>query len=185
MKAIVGLGNPGEKYSKTRHNIGFRVVHELSKDLSIKADQLKCHSLIGTGFIEDEKIILAQPLTYMNNSGKAVKAILNHFNISEKDLIVIYDDLDLEPGKLRIKKNGSSGGHNGIKSIINSLGTRDFTRIRIGIGRPPEKVKVVDYVLGYFTEKEEELIQEKIDDAIKAIKLIEKNSVEMAMNKYN
>ena len=185
MKIIVGLGNPGEKYAKTRHNVGFRIVSALADELKITPDNMKYKSLIGQGRIAKERIVLAQPCTYMNKSGQAVKALVDGYQVELKDLIVIYDDLDLPPGKIRIKKSGSSGGHNGIKSIINRLGTRDFSRIRIGIGRPPEGIDVVDYVLGYFTDEENELITEATSNAIEAIKVIQKETYNKAMNKFN
>lgn len=185
MKLIVGLGNPGEKYAKTRHNIGFRAVSKLAKEFSIKADQLKCHSLVGEGFYENEKIILAQPLTYMNKSGKAVNSLLNKYNLKLEDIIVIYDDLDLDVGEIRIKRKGSSGGHNGLKSIINNLKSKEFVRIRIGIGRPPAGFNVADYVLDYFDNEEEIVIQENLDEVIEAVKVIKNDSVEKAMNNFN
>lgn len=185
MKAVVGLGNPGEKYARTRHNIGFRAVSNLADKFSIKADQLKCHSLLGEGSVGDKKIVLAQPLTYMNNSGKAVWSLVKSYNLSKDDLIIIYDDLDLPLGKMRIKNKGSSGGHNGLKSIINYLDRTDFTRIRIGIGSPPEGVDVVDYVLGYFLDEEDDIIEQTLSDISGAVELIEEKSVEEAMNKYN
>lgn len=185
MKLIVGLGNPGEKYAKTRHNIGFRAISKLAKEFSIKADQLKCHSLVGEGFYENEKIILAQPLTYMNKSGKAVNSLLNKYNLKLEDIIVIYDDLDLDVGEIRIKRKGSSGGHNGLKSIINNLKSKEFVRIRIGIGRPPAGFNVADYVLDYFDNEEEIVIQENLDEVIEAVKVIKNDSVEKAMNNFN
>ena len=185
MKIIVGLGNPGEKYSKTRHNVGFRAVLNLAKEFLIKAEELKCHSLLGEDFIGDEKIVLAQPITYMNNSGKAVYSLIEHYNADLEDLIIIYDDLDLDVGKIRIKKSGSSGGHNGLKSIINRLGSNDFSRIRIGIGRPLENMNIADYVLGYFTAEEEKIINESLVDVVDVVKLIKNESIEIAMNRYN
>ena len=185
MKLIVGLGNPGEKYAKTRHNIGFRAVSKLAEEFSIKADQLKCHSLLGEGFFENEKVILAQPLTYMNKSGKAVKSLFHKYNLDLKDLIVIYDDLDLDVGKIRIKQKGSSGGHNGLKSIIKNINSQKFIRIRIGIGRPPTGINVAEYVLEYFDNENEKIIKEKLVDVVEAVKTIKNDSVEEAMNKYN
>lgn len=185
MKLIVGLGNPGEKYAKTRHNIGFRAVSKIAEKFSIKADQLKCHSLLGEGFFENEKMILAQPITYMNNSGKAVKSLFNKYNLALEDIIVIYDDLDLDVGEIRIKRKGSSGGHNGLKSIIGKLGTQKFIRIRIGIGRPPTGFDIAEYVLDYFNNEEEKIINEILEDVVDAVKLIKYDSIETAMNNYN
>ncbi|MGM0437626.1 MAG: aminoacyl-tRNA hydrolase [Bacillota bacterium] len=185
MKLIVGLGNPGEKYAKTRHNIGFRAISKLAENFSIKADELKCHSLLGKGFFENEKIILAQPITYMNKSGKAVKSLFNKYNLDLEDLIIIYDDIDLDVGEIRIKRKGSSGGHNGLKSIIRNLGSQKIARIRIGIGRPPAGFDIPEYVLGYFDDEEEKIIQESLIDVVEAVKLIKNESIETAMNKYN
>lgn len=185
MKLIVGLGNPGEKYAKTRHNIGFRAVSQLAEDLSIKADQIRCHSLVGEGVYKTEKIILAQPITYMNKSGKAVKALINKYNLDLKDLIVIYDDLDLDVGEIRIKRKGSSGGHNGLKSIIKSLDSKKINRIKVGIGRPPSGLDVAEYVLDYFSDENEKIIKNTLNKVVEAVKLIKEDSVEAAMNNYN
>jgi len=185
MKLIIGLGNPGEKYAKTRHNIGFRAISKLAKEFSIKADQLKCHSLVGEGFYNNEKIILAQPLAYMNKSGKAVKSLLNEYDLKLEDIIIIYDDLDLDIGEIRIKRKGSSGGHNGLKSIINNLKSKDFIRIRIGIGRPPTGFDIAKYVLDYFNDEEEMVIQETLVEIVEAVKVIKNDSVEKAMNNHN
>ena len=185
MKVIIGLGNPGDKYAMSRHNVGFRAVSKLAEEFSIKADMLKYHSLFGQGVVDEEKIILAQPTTYMNKSGKAVSALMNAYDLSLDDIVIIYDDLDLPPGKIRIKRKGSSGGHNGLKSIIYHLESNNFTRIRIGIGRPPQGVDVADYVLGYFDDEEEKIINESITDVIDAVKLIKDESVQIAMNNYN
>ena len=185
MKLIIGLGNPGDKYAETRHNVGLRVVSALADELKINPDFLKYKSLIGQGRMGQERILLAQPCTYMNKSGLAVKALKDGYQLEIDNIIIIYDDMDLPPGTIRIKKSGSSGGHNGLKSIINKLGSKSFARIRIGIGRPPEGVDVVDYVLGYFTSEEETLISEAVSDAIEAVRVIQKDSYDKAMNKFN
>jgi PTH1 family peptidyl-tRNA hydrolase len=186
MKLIIGLGNPGDNYAETRHNVGFGVVSALAEDLNITPNNIKHKSLIGQGRFEGEDIILAQPYTYMNKSGLAVKALIERYQIDyKKNLIVVYDDLDLPPGTIRIKKKGSSGGHNGLKSIINCLDTKSFPRIRIGIGRPPEGVDVAEYVLDYFTSEEEQSIVEAKNEAVEAIKFVQSNSFNKAMNNFN
>ncbi|CCQ98195.1 peptidyl-tRNA hydrolase [[Clostridium] ultunense Esp] len=163
MKWIVGLGNPGEEYEKTRHNIGFQVVDLLAKEWSIPMRASKWQALIGEAKKEGERILLTKPLTYMNRSGDAVRKIMDWYKLSCDDLLVIYDDLDLPVGNLRLREKGSAGGHNGMKSIIQQLGTEQFKRIRVGIGHPPAGASVPEYVLSPF-EKEE---KEKVDAGIK------------------
>nr|AGF93494.1 aminoacyl-tRNA hydrolase [uncultured organism] len=182
---IVGLGNPGNKYTETRHNVGFRAISALSKAYNIEADWQKYEALLGRGRIAGENIILAQPLTYMNNSGRSVKKLKDNLRIRTENLIIIYDDLDLPTGVIRIKKDGSSGGHNGLKSIIDSLNTENFPRIKIGIDHPGEKEEVVDYVLGKFGPEEEKRVKEAIDNVVEVVKVIIKNNFREAMNIYN
>ncbi|NLJ84498.1 MAG: aminoacyl-tRNA hydrolase [Halanaerobiaceae bacterium] len=185
MFLIVGLGNPGPRYRLTRHNAGFMAVHKLAEDFNIKANSTKFQAIIGEGHIAGNKVILAQPLTYMNSSGIAVKQIVDYYKIERDKIIIIYDDLDLPPGKLRIKKKGSSGGHNGIASIIESLGTQEIPRIRIGIGSPPEDFSVIDYVLGHFTAEERAIIEETLNRISPVIEEIIQNGYQAAMSKYN
>jgi peptidyl-tRNA hydrolase, PTH1 family len=185
MKLIVGLGNPGEKYLLTRHNVGFRAIFSLAKTYNISSTFYRHKSLLAEGDIFGHKLILAQPLIFMNKSGEAVKLLKDFYQLSENDIIIIYDDLDIPPGKIRIKIKGSSGGHNGIKSIIESLNTRDFPRIRIGIGRPPEGIEAINYVLGYFTTEEDKLIEESVKRIQDVVELILKDGFQEAMNKYN
>lgn len=147
MKIIVGLGNPGKEYEKTRHNAGFMVVDALAKDLDIAVTQKKFKALIGEGFHKGQKVILVKPQTYMNLSGDSVVAIMKYYDVFDEDLLVISDDMDLEIGMIRIRDKGSSGGQKGIKSIIERLETSEFSRLRVGIGKNPQ-IKVVDYVLG-------------------------------------
>lgn len=154
MKMIVGLGNPGKQYEGTRHNIGFHVIDELSNRLNIPLNQSKFNGMYGTGYIGTEKVMLLKPLTYMNLSGECIIPMMNYFDVEDEELVVIYDDLDLQAGKLRLRQKGSAGGHNGIKSIIQHLGTQEFNRIRIGVDRPKNGMKVPDYVLSNFTEDE-------------------------------
>jgi len=185
LKLIVGLGNPGKKYFDSRHNVGFKVVSALSEEYNIKKSFHKHQALIAKGMIDKQKIILAQPTTFMNNSGEAVIKLLNYYKIDREDMIIIYDDMDLDTGTIRIKKRGSSGGHNGLRSIINYLKTDEFPRLRIGIGHPGENIEVVDYVLGKFTADEKEVIKKAIKRSVTAIKEICLSGIVSAMNEYN
>ena len=160
MKLIVGLGNPGKQYDKTRHNIGFDVIDVLSDRLNIPLNQAKLKGVFGTGYVNGEKVFLLKPLTYMNLSGESIRAVMDYFDINDDELVVIYDDLDLPVGKIRLRQKGSAGGHNGIKSTIAHLGTQEFNRIRVGIDRPPSGMKVPDYVLGQFTKEEQAIMDE-------------------------
>lgn len=185
MKAIFGLGNYGKEYAGTRHNMGFDTVTRLSDTLGIKLDTKKFKGKCGFGYIGGEKIILIQPQTYMNLSGECVRAVLDFFKLTNKDIIVVYDDISLEPGQLRIRKKGSAGGHNGIKSVIAHLGSEEFDRVKIGVGAKPEGWDLADYVLGRFPKNEEELIRDAIAEAAKACETIVTEGVDNAMNIYN
>ncbi len=185
MKVIVGLGNPGAEYATTRHNVGFMVIDRLVSDLDAAVKKKMFRALVGRGQIGDEKVVLAKPQTYMNLSGEAVGALLNWYKLAATDLIVIYDDLDLPLGKLRIRPKGGPGGHKGIQSIIRVLGTENFPRIRIGIGRPSWSGFEADYVLGRFASEEAEEIKEALDLAAKAVHCIVLEGVDRAMNIYN
>jgi PTH1 family peptidyl-tRNA hydrolase len=184
MYVIVGLGNPGRKYDATRHNVGFNVIDMLSEKLDIKVDKLKYKSLNGEGRYKGEKIVLVKPQTFMNLSGQSVVGIVNYFDVPMEKLIVIYDDIDTELGKIRIRKKGSSGSHNGMKNIIYLLGKDDFPRVRIGVGKPVN-MNLADYVLSRF--KKEEMIDvinglEKARDSI--IEILD-TDIDKAMNKFN
>ncbi|MFW5873378.1 MAG: aminoacyl-tRNA hydrolase [Bacillota bacterium] len=184
MKLIVGLGNPGFKYSKTRHNVGFQVVNRLANIYEYSSSQ-KCDAIIGEGTIMNKKVILAQPLTYMNKSGIAVKCLVKKFNLDLNDILIIYDDLNLEVGKIRLRTSGSSGGHNGMKSIIRQLSSSDFSRLRIGIGKPEYGLDVANYVLSKFKPEEKEIIDKTIDITVKAVESFVKFGPEETMNKFN
>lgn len=184
MKVIAGLGNPGEKYAQTRHNIGFMVISELAERFKVKSSY-KFDGLVGDFFLGGEKIILFQPMKYMNKSGQPINKLLDYFQIETDELLVIHDDLDLDLGKMRFKQNGGSGGHNGIKSIINYLATDQFKRLKIGIGRPPEKIPVPDFVLTTFQGEEKKISQKVVDEAASAVELMLKEDIMKAMNKYN
>jgi peptidyl-tRNA hydrolase, PTH1 family len=185
MKLIVGLGNPGKQYEKTRHNIGFEVIEELADKLSIPLNQSKFKGQYGMGFHNGKKVILLKPLTYMNLSGESIRAIMDYYEINLEDLVIIYDDLDLPVGKIRLRQKGSAGGHNGIKSTVAHLGTQEFNRIRIGIDRPKNGMKVPDYVLGRFHEEEWGLTKESVQKSADAcITWLEKPFLQV-MNEFN
>lgn len=183
MKLIVGLGNPGKKYEHTRHNMGFDTIDLFSELAKIDIDKEAFKGLVGRGKVFDEDIYLLKPQTYMNLSGESVREIVSYFKISTQDIIVIYDDLDLEPGKIRLRLSGSSGGHKGIQNIIENLGTEEIKRIRIGIGKPT--FDTIDYVLGKPLKEERPLIDDAINNAVEALKEILKHSFDSAMNKFN
>jgi PTH1 family peptidyl-tRNA hydrolase len=183
MWAIVGLGNPGRKYSRTRHNIGFMVIEEITRRYEIKFKEKDNHR-IGRGFIDGEEILLIEPLLFMNMSGIVVKDILSKFEIPLKRLIIIHDDLDMQKGKVRIRRKGSSGGHKGIESIIQSVSSKDFVRLKIGIGRA-EGVDPEDYVLNRFRRSEIPLIKKTIEKASEAVTSILTEGIEKAMNRFN
>lgn len=168
MKCIIGLGNPGRKYAKTRHNVGFMVIDELLDRHHWKLDKKKFNGDYAMEIFEGEKVILLQPQTFMNLSGEAVRPLVDYYNIDLEDILVIYDDLDLGPGKIRLRTKGGHGGHNGMRSLIDHLGTKEFNRIRFGVGRPTTAMAVVDYVLGKFDKTEKEIITESIEKSADA-----------------
>jgi len=182
---VVGLGNPGPRYDNTRHNVGFDTIDLLSHKYGIKVSKLKHKALIGDGKIEEKKVILVKPQTFMNLSGESVRDILNWYKIPLKNLIIIYDDIDLEPGKIRVRPKGSSGTHNGMRSVIYQIQSEDFPRIRIGIGKAPEGWDLADYVLSKFNADDRKVISESICKAADAVVTIIKSGVETAMNKFN
>ncbi|MBS4816352.1 MAG: aminoacyl-tRNA hydrolase [Clostridium sp.] len=186
MYIIVGLGNPERKYDGTRHNIGFSALTVLADTYGISMDIKKHKAVCGKGVIEGQKVLLAMPQTYMNLSGESVRELVDYYKIDpEEELIVIYDDINLAPGKLRIRPKGSAGGHNGIKNIIAHLGTQVFPRIRVGVGEKPKGWDLADYVLGRFPREEEPVIREALEKTTKACCEIITADVTSAMNKYN
>ena len=186
MFIIVGLGNPEQKYAGTRHNIGFSAVTVLADENRISIDTKKHKALIGKGVVGGQKVLLAEPQTYMNLSGESVRELVDYYKIDpEEELIVIYDDINLPPGKLRIRPKGSAGGHNGIKNIIAHLGSDRFPRIRIGVGEKPRGWDLVDYVLGRFPAGEEPVIREALAKAANACEVIMNEGVDAAMNQFN
>ncbi|HGA4351645.1 TPA: aminoacyl-tRNA hydrolase [Streptococcus agalactiae] len=187
VKMIVGLGNPGSKYNDTKHNIGFMAVDRIVKKLDVNFTEDKNFKAeIGSDFINGEKIYFIKPTTFMNNSGIAVKALLTYYNISIKDMIIIYDDLDMEVGKIRFRQKGSAGGHNGIKSIIAHLGTQEFDRIKVGIGRPNGRMTVINHVLEKFDKNDEIMISNTLDKVDNAVNYyLQTNDFQKTMQKYN
>lgn len=184
MYLIVGLGNPGKQYAGTRHNIGFETVDYICSKKNLNLDKAKFNAVFGEFRLEGHRIIVAKPLTYMNKSGNAVMDLARYYKIETKNIIVVYDDVDLGLGKLRIRPNGSAGTHNGMKSIIFQLQTEDFPRIRIGIGRPVS-MDLADYVLQRFTPEEIDLIKDVAVNASEAVDEIILKGIDSAMNKYN
>lgn len=185
MHIIVGLGNPTKEYQATRHNIGWDAITRLSDDFRIPLDFKKHKAICGKGYIEGEKVIIAQPITYMNLSGESVRELVDYYKVSPEELIIIYDDISLDVGQLRIRKKGSAGGHNGIKSIIQHLGTDEFPRIKIGVGDKPKDWDLADYVLGRFKGEEQATIREALKDASDACKMIVTGEIDAAMNLFN
>lgn len=185
MKVIVGLGNPGMEYVGTRHNVGFETIDRLADACSIDVTQQKHKGCIGQGVIAGQKVLLVKPMTYMNNSGECVSAVVNFYKLSLEDVIVIYDDINLDVGRLRIKERGSAGGHNGMKSIIAHLKSEEFTRVRIGVGMKREGQNLVNHVLSKFSKQQQEMIAEGMDDAVQAVELILSDGIAKAMNTFN
>jgi peptidyl-tRNA hydrolase, PTH1 family len=185
VKCIVGLGNPGKKYELTRHNVGFWAVDELSDQWGIPFQKEKWGSLVAEGVVHGEKVILLKPLTYMNLSGEAVGSAIRFLKLPVEDLLVLFDDMDIPLGQVRLRLKGSSGGHNGIKSIIQHLGSEQFKRIKIGIGRPPTYMSVTDYVLAPFPKTDHELASGATISTVDAVKEWLMNDFLSSMNKYN
>lgn len=185
MYLIAGLGNPEEEYGKTRHNMGFNTINKIANKYNIKVNKTKFEGLYESTIIENQKVILLKPQTYMNLSGQCIKQFVDFYKIENDKILVIYDDIDTEKGKIRIRKKGSSGGHNGIKSIINCLGTEEFPRIRIGIGSPKFKEDMINYVIGSISKEEQEELDKGVEQAKEAVIEILKNGIDSAMNKFN
>lgn len=185
MYLIVGLGNPEEEYSGTRHNMGFDTINKICKKYDIKVIKNKFNGLYEKCNIEGKEVILLKPQTYMNLSGNCMQEFMRFYKILPQDVIVIYDDMDIETGEIKIRKKGHAGGHNGMKSIIENLGTIEFTRVRVGIGKPHENEDKIKYVIGKITNKTKEELEEGTENAAKAVIEILKNGVDKAMNKFN
>ena len=185
MFLIVGLGNPEEDYSKTRHNMGFNVINKIAEEYKIEVNKKKFDGLYGDGIIESKKVILLKPQTYMNLSGKSIIQVVNFYKIPLKNIIVIYDDIDINPGLIRVRKQGSSGSHNGMKSVVEELNSEDFMRVRVGIGKPQFDNDMINYVLGAIPEDEKESLKKGVEKAKNAVIEIIKNGVDKAMNQFN
>ncbi len=186
MYIIAGLGNPSAEYAGTRHNVGFEVVNILADRFEIATDYIKHKAVCGKGVIEGNKVLLAMPQTYMNLSGESIRELTDYYKIDvTSELIVVYDDINLPPGQIRIRKSGSAGGHNGMKNIISHLGTDEFTRVRIGVGEKPKGYDLADYVLGHFKEDEKSLMETAFIDGANAIVCIMNEGIDSAMNTFN
>ena len=186
MYIIVGLGNPGRQYENTRHNIGFDVIETLAERDHIAVLEKKHKAIIGKGFVEGQKCILAKPQTFMNLSGESVRQLLDYYKVDEEsELIVISDDVSLDVGQIRIRKKGSAGGHNGLKNIIAHLGHDTFTRVKMGVGEKPQGHDLADYVLGHFTDQERKVMDEAAKRAADAIRTIITKGADAAMNEFN
>ena len=186
MFIIAGLGNPTSQYEGTRHNIGFDVMDALAEKYNISISEKKHKALCGKGVIEGEKVLLVKPQTYMNLSGESIAEILNYYKVdAEEDFLVVFDDISLAPGNIRIRKKGSAGGHNGIKNIIAMTGTQNFKRIKVGVGAKPKGWDLADYVLGRFSDEDRKKVNDAIEDAIGAVSMILRGETDQAMNCYN
>ena len=193
MNLIVGLGNPGRGYANNRHNVGFICLNHFAQKQGIQFDKKQCKARVGLGEVTGSKVVIARPQTYMNKSGQSVSLLVKKFNISPDNLLVIHDDLDLPSGKIRIRQGGSSGGHKGVGSIITELGSQDFVRIRVGIGRPVKNEdstefsedEIINYVLSDFTPDEKQAITQVIPRVSEAILCLLTEGLTTAMNKYN
>jgi PTH1 family peptidyl-tRNA hydrolase len=185
MKLVVGLGNPGKAYANSRHNVGFQCIDGISRHAGIALSQRRRVALVGEGVLEGKELVLAKPRTFMNQSGEAVSYLMTRFRISLSDLLIIYDDLDLPLGKVRIRPSGGAGGHRGVASIIAALRSQDFPRIRVGIGRPPEGAGEVRYVLGSFTGEDGALVKQAVATVREAVTDVLGHDLDWAMNRYN
>ena len=185
MKLIVGLGNPSQKYEGTRHNVGFTVIDALAEEYHITVNSNHHKALCGKGWIAGESVLLAKPLTYMNLSGESVRPLADYYKVEPEDILIIYDDISLEPGKIRVRAKGSAGGHNGMKSIIQHLGTEAFPRVRLGIGEKPAQMDLADYVLGHFTDEDWKTMGERLETAGEIIKSFCLAGIDITMNQNN
>ena len=181
---VVGLGNPGRRYRRNRHNIGFMVIDRMAETAGIRLGRVQSNAIVGDGSLAEKSLILAKPQTYMNLSGNAVGSLARYYRIPMGKLLVIYDEIDLPFGTLRFREQGGSGGHNGMKSIIDRIG-RDFPRLRLGVDRPPGYMEPADYVLQNFSGDELPIVTEMIDLAVDAIQLFLQDGIEIAMTRYN
>ncbi len=185
MRIIAGLGNPAAKYEETRHNTGFAVIDRLTDKYAIRVNTNRQKGLCGTGIIAGEKVLLVKPLTFMNLSGECIRPLMDYYKLEPEALLVIYDDISLQLGQIRVRGKGSAGGHNGIKSIIQHLGSQDFPRIKVGVGGKPEQMDLANYVLGHFSREEQAVMRESVELAAEAAETILREGVPEAMNRFN
>ncbi len=186
MFIIVGLGNPTAQYAGTRHNVGFDVIDRIADEYNISVESRKNRAFVGTGIIAGRKVLLAKPQTFMNLSGESVRGLVDFYKIDvETELLIIYDDVSLDVGQLRIRKKGSAGGHNGIKSIIAHLGTNEFLRLKVGVGEKPAHYDLADYVLGHFSKEDRNAMEESYQRVVHAVELLAAGETDQAMNEYN
>ncbi|WP_418747735.1 aminoacyl-tRNA hydrolase [Frisingicoccus sp.] len=185
MYLIAGLGNPSKTYEGTRHNVGFTMIDVIGSKFDIDVTTRKHKALVGRGVIDGMRVILAKPQTYMNLSGESIREIADFYKIEPENIIIIYDDISLDVGQLRIRKKGSAGGHNGVKNIIAHLGTQEFPRIKVGIGNKPEGWDLADYVLSRYSKAEQEALEEAAEGVVGALKLMLADDIDGAMNRYN
>ena len=185
MKIVIGLGNPGKEYESTRHNAGFMTIDKLAGKYSVSINEYKHKALCGKAMIGLDKVLLVKPQTYMNNSGEAVREVMDYYKVEPTDIIIIYDDIDLDPSQLRIREQGTAGSHNGMKSVIKHMGTTEFPRVRVGVGAKPENWDLADYVLAHPEGEDKKHIDEGIDKAVTAIEMLLKDEKSEAMNMFN
>ena len=185
MFLIVGLGNPENEYANTRHNMGFDTINKLAKAYEIELNKQKFKGIYGTGMIENQKVILLKPQTYMNLSGESVQEIVNFYKIKKEEIIVVYDDIDIEPGVIKLRKKGGPGTHNGMKSVVKALNTEEFIRVRVGIGQPKNGQDLISHVIGYIPKEDVELLDKATTIAKDSIVEILRNGIDSAMNKFN
>lgn len=185
MYLIVGLGNPERDYANTRHNMGFDVINEISDKCNIKVSKSKFDALYGMGEINGKRVILVKPQTYMNLSGESIIKFKKFYKISNKEIIIIYDDIDLAVGDIRLKPKGGAGTHNGMRSVLQNLNTEDFIRVRVGIGTPENKEDMINYVIGAIPKREKEILDESVKRASESVLEILQNGIDVAMNKFN
>ena len=186
MIIIAGLGNPTKEYEGTRHNVGFQVIDKIAEKYNIAVDAKKGRAYVGKGIIEGQKVLLVKPQTYMNLSGESIRELVDYFKVdSKEELLVIYDDISLNPGQIRIRKKGSAGGHNGIKNIIAHLGHDVFMRVKVGVGEKPKGYDLADYVLGHFSKEEKEKMEVAYEKAVQAVRMAGLGEIDEAMNQFN
>ena len=182
---VVGLGNPGPDYARTRHNVGFRFIDVLASEYDVRVSRSHRSVMMGAGGIDGRRVVLAKPRTYVNNSGAAARYLLTRFGSTPDRLLLVYDDLDLPPGKIRLRPNGSPGSHNGVRSVTDALGSRDFPRLRVGVGRPEDADDQIDYVLGVPDEVERQVLDAALARAMEAVRVLLADGVTEAMNRFN